>query len=340
MPRLLRHRADLRTLAFVAIYFGLVTAGWVIAPESWAVRIPLVIVTCVFSFFCAVITHNTIHAPVFRARPLNSLFQVVLTLAYGHPVSTYVPGHNLSHHNWMQSRRDVMRTSKLRFRWHLLNQLVFLYVVGGSITRAEFDYLRVTFKKRPRWARQFLFEGAVYLSAYGALLFVDWKRFIMYVLIPHAYAAWGIVGMNLVQHDGCDPEHPYNHSRNFVGRWVNFWTFNNGFHGIHHLYPSLHWSKLRERHAEVLSPGIHPNLEQKALLPYLLSTYIWPGKRLDYLGKPVVLAEEGPDEPWIPGQPGVPEPPPKIRISEAELAARRGDRPEHDAAPTEATAAA
>jgi len=314
---MLRHKADLRSLAFLATYFGLVTGGWLLDPSSWLVRVPLVAATCVFSFFCAVITHNSIHAPVFRGRTMSSLFKVVLSLAYGHPVSSYVPGHNLSHHDWMQSRRDVMRTTKLRFRWHLLNQLTFLYVVGGAITRAELTYLRVSFRKRPRWARQFMFETVVFLGAYAALLAIDWRRFILFVIIPHAYAAWGIVGMNLVQHDGCDPEHPYNHSRNFVGKWINWWTFNNGLHGIHHMYPSLHWSKLPARHAEVLGPHLHPALAQESLFPYLWRTYIWPGKRLDYLGRPVVLAEEGPDEPWIQGEPGVPEPPPKIRIPRA-----------------------
>jgi fatty acid desaturase len=116
---MLRYRADIRTLVFVAIYFGLVAVQWVYAPKELHLAIPLVVLTCWFSFFGAVATHNTIHSPVFHQRWANRLFQVVLTLTYGHPVSAYVPGHNLSHHKYTQSNKDVMRTTKVQFRWNL-----------------------------------------------------------------------------------------------------------------------------------------------------------------------------------------------------------------------------
>ena len=93
---MLRYRADIKTLLFVAIYFGLVAVQWIYAPRALAVAIPLLVLTCWFSFFGAVATHNTVHCPVFKSRGMNRLFQVVLTLTYGHPVSAYVPGHNLS----------------------------------------------------------------------------------------------------------------------------------------------------------------------------------------------------------------------------------------------------
>jgi fatty acid desaturase len=109
---MLRYRADIKTLVFVAIYFGLVALQWILAPTDLAVAIPLLVLTCWFSFFGAVATHNTVHAPVFHPRWANRLFQVALTLTYGHPVSAYVPGHNLSHHKYTQSRKDVMRTTK------------------------------------------------------------------------------------------------------------------------------------------------------------------------------------------------------------------------------------
>ena len=118
--------------------------------------------------------------------------------------------------------------------------------------------------------------------------------FVQFILIPHLFAAWGIVGINFVQHDGCDPDHPYNHSRNLVGDWMNFWFLNNGYHTIHHHHPGLHWSKLPEAHAREIAPHIHPNLDQPSMLGYGFRAYIWPGTRVDYLGNPVVLPEEGP----------------------------------------------
>jgi len=83
----LRYSADLRTLVFVITYFSLVVAQWVYAPTAWFVAAPLFVATCLFSFFGAVITHNTIHCPVFAKRRINRIFQVVLSLTYGSAVS-------------------------------------------------------------------------------------------------------------------------------------------------------------------------------------------------------------------------------------------------------------
>jgi fatty acid desaturase len=317
----LRHREDLRSLAFVAFYLGLVSVAWVLDAQHPLLRYGLVVPIALWSFFCAVITHNTIHAPVFRVRWMNTAFHCVLSLCYGHPVSSYVPGHNLSHHKWLQGPRDIMRTTKLRFRWNLLNQLFFLPRVAWAITRAENAYMLWARKHRPRWFRGFLLESAILYGTYAALLVTDWRRFVLYVWIPHLYAAWGIVGINFVQHDGCDETHPVNHSRNFVGKLVNWFTFNNGYHGIHHMKPWLHWSLAPAEHARLLSPTIDPALEQRSLLAYLWRAYVWPGKRVDYRGQPVRLPPPVPDEPWF-GE-GVPPAPPALHPSLAALD-RRG----------------
>jgi fatty acid desaturase len=298
---MLRYRADVKTLCFVVIYFALVAVQWVYAPSDLRLAIPLLVLTCWFSFFGAVATHNTVHAPVFRRRSLNRAFQVALTLTYGHPVSAYVPGHNLSHHKHTQTRRDIMRTTKARFRWNLLNGLFFMSRVGKDIFVADMRYFKAMYRRNPPWFRQMILEAVVFVGASGALLALDWKKFLLYVLVPHQYAAWGIITMNLLQHDGCDQDTEYNHSRNFVGKLVNWWTYNNGYHTIHHLEPGLHWSLLPAEHAKRVAPFIHPNLDQPSLLAYLWRTYGYPGKRVTYDGKPLILPDEGPDEEWIPG---------------------------------------
>jgi fatty acid desaturase len=301
MP-LLREPSDRRTLLFVAATLGLAYTGWARwdAVPTW-VLVPWVLFTAWMSWLSAVITHNTIHAPLFRARSLNRAFQLVLTLAYGHPVSAFVPGHNLSHHCHTQSRRDVMRTTKMRFRWNLLNLVLAPAVLARDITRADLSYARAMRTERPRWFRQWVAEWAVFACVQGVLLVLDWRGFLLFQLLPHAVAGAGIVGMNHLQHDGCDQAHPFNHSRNFVGRWINWWTFNNGYHTIHHMDPGLHWSKAAAAHAERVAPRIHPNLDQPSMLAYIWRAYVSPGVRTDYLGRPLVLPDEGPDEDWIPG---------------------------------------
>ncbi|MEY4508026.1 MAG: hypothetical protein RLZZ450_148 [Pseudomonadota bacterium] len=295
---ILKDRSDLRPLFFNGVYFASLLAAWLYVPLNlWA--LPPLVLLCVTAFQGAVQTHNAIHSPVFKQRWLNKVYQVVLTCVYGHPVSAYVPGHNLSHHRFTQSRRDVMRTTKTRFRWHLLNGLFFMLSVAPGIMRADSEYIWVMRKRHPRWFRQGITELAVLLSIQVALFVLDWKRALLFWLLPHLYAQWGIVTINLLQHDGCDADSEYNHSRNFVGRAVNWLAFNNGFHGIHHDIPGLHWSKLPAAHAARYAGHIHPALDCPSLLAYLWTTFFL-NQRLRYDGTPVVLPTEGPDESWLP----------------------------------------
>lgn len=304
---MLRYKADIRSIAFVLTYFVLIGAAYAVELPVWG-WVVMCATLCLLSFFCAVITHNTVHSPVFKKRGLNSLFQVALSLTYGHPVSMYVPGHNLSHHKYTQQTKDRMRTDKMRFRWNLLNQLFFSFVVGPVIFRDNARFAKAMKTKNPKWTRQFHLELAAYVAFLVALAVLDpvklWGfvplKFIVFVMIPHQYAAWGIMGINFVQHDGCDGDHPYDHSRNFTGRLVNWFTFNNGFHGMHHMRPGLHWSLLPEAHQKELAPHIHPNLDRVALLPYLFEAYVWPGTRRTFDGQPLELPPPREDDDWMP----------------------------------------
>ena len=294
------YKSDRYTIAVVISYFSLLSISYIFHLDSALLMILFVMLLGWLSFTCAVITHNTLHAPIFHRRWLNKTFQAILTLAYGHPVSSYVPGHNLSHHHHVQSTRDVMRTTKARLNWNIFNQLFFAAIVGKAIVRAERDFTLAMYRHHPKWFRQFLLEAGSLVIFTLILLMIDWKKWLLFFLLPHLYAAWGIIGISYVQHDGCDAGSAYNHSRNFTGSVLNFLTFNNGYHGMHHMQPNLHWSLLPGAHKQLLEPHLHPNLNIRSLPVYLWRAYIWPGKRETYDGKPVVLPAPEPDQPWIP----------------------------------------
>jgi fatty acid desaturase len=298
---MLKHRADLRTLTVVALYFSSVVLGWLYFPEEWYLRLAVVVVVSTFSFMCAVITHNTIHVPMFKQAGWNRFFQVVLSFTYGHSVSAYVPGHNFSHHQHTQTPRDRIRTDKMRFRWNLLNQLFFFFRMAPGIMKDENAFAKRMMKEHPRWFAQYVLELVLVIGVKVALIVVDWEKGLLLLVIPHFYAAWGIVGTNFWQHDGCDETHPYNHTRNFTGKLLNFFAFNNGYHSAHHDVPHLHWSLLPAYHQEKIAPHIHPNLNRVSLLSYLWEMHIWPGKRLDYLGNPLQLPPKRDDADWMDG---------------------------------------
>jgi fatty acid desaturase len=145
-----------------------------------------------------------------------------------------------------------------------------------------------------------MLETAVFGAVSIALLLQDWHKFLIWFYIPHLFAAVGIIGINYLQHDGCDEDSEYNHSRNFGGALFCWLTFNNGFHTIHHIDPGLHWSLLPQAHAEKVRPHIHPALDNLNILAYIWQAFIWPGKRLRYDGNPVVLPPPMEDECWVP----------------------------------------
>ncbi len=299
---MLRYRADVRTLAFVGFYYVLLATEWMLVASPFSARaIPLVVLTAAVSWICAVITHNTLHSPVFKQRWANKVFQVALSCSYGFPVSEYVPGHNLSHHKHTQGRADLMRTSKAPFlRLNILNLAYFFPRVGSDIFSQNYRYVGIMKKKMPAWYRQLMIEMIVCWGSKAALFLIDWRKALVFVLVPHLWAVYGITTVNFLQHDGCDQDHPFNHSRNFVGRIFNWFTFNNGFHGAHHDEPGLHWSLVPAAHEAKYVGKIDPVLDQKSLALYLLKTFVFPGKRVLYDGAPMVLPADGPDEEWIP----------------------------------------
>ena len=295
---MLRYKADRRTLSLVTFYFIGTISAWIYFPEEWFLRLPIVIGLSLLSFFCAVTVHNTIHQPIFKHKLMNKIYQVILSFTYGHAVSAYVAGHNFSHHQHTQEYTDRIRTTQLRFKWNFLNQLLFFFVIVPGIMKDENLFAKKMYKENPRWFWQYVLELVIVLGIKFFLLFYNWELALLILFIPHTYAAWGIVGTNFWQHDGCDKDHKYNHSRNFIGSVLNYVAFNNGFHTAHHEKPELHWSLLPAYHKENIEPHIHPNLNQTNLFIYLWKTLIWPGKRVDYLGNPLIL-EEDHYEDWV-----------------------------------------
>ena len=301
---ILRYKADYRTFVFIIAYFLISYGGFIcyyLYPEmrTIGIMLPWFVLTCLSSFSCAIIVHNTIHSPIFYDKTHNKLFQFVLSLAYGYSVSAYVPGHNFSHHKETQSAKDNMRTSKARFKWHFLNQLLFFFIVTPDLLKAEKKFVAKMKTDKKEWFNQWKAEMILVHSIRIGILFVNLPAALIFIWIPHIYAAWGVVGTNLWQHDGCDNNDKYNHSRTFKGSLLNYFLFNNGYHGAHHDRPSTHWSLLPAYHEKYIAPHIHPNLNQESMLIYMLKAYIYPGKRVNYDGSTYVLEDPIKDEDWV-----------------------------------------
>ncbi|MEI9933681.1 MAG: fatty acid desaturase [Ferruginibacter sp.] len=104
-------------------------------------------------------------------------------------------------------------------------------------------------------------------------LVIDWRKTILYIIIPQQFALVTVLVFNYIQHVHADEESKFNHSRNFVSGFTNFMLFNNGFHTVHHYRASIHWSKLPEEHKKI-NHLIEPHLNEQVILVYLFKTYI------------------------------------------------------------------
>lgn len=228
---------------------------------------------CYFSFLNAVVIHNHMHQGIFRSKTLNKLWNLVLSFGSLYPASTNTPAHNLVHHHFSDDGRPDWATPALvSFRWNLLNLLHFPNVAGPS-----------TFVGTQRWAalagrgafrRQLNLETGFAFGVTGLLAVFDLWTTLFFIVLPQLYGARGILRINLIQHDGCDIESTFDHSRNFVGRAFNWIMCNNGYHTIHHNRAGLHWSTLHTVHARDVKPKIDPSLDEPSMIGYLVRTYL------------------------------------------------------------------
>jgi fatty acid desaturase len=269
-PWLVKHPAEWRQIGIVVTYLGLLAAMFA-APSCRNVL--FLAAACYFSFLNAVVVHNHLHQGIFHSRRLNMLWRCVLSFGSLYPASANIPSHNLVHHHFDDDGQpDWAAPEHVGFRWNLLNLIHFPNVAGPN-----------TFSGVSRWAsvwgrgdfvRQYRAETVFAFGLTGALLAVDFWTALFFIVIPQLYGARCILRINLIQHDGCDTESEWNHSRNFVGRAFNWIMCNNGYHTIHHNRAGLHWSDLDEAHRREVVPRIDPTLDEPSMVLYLLRTYV------------------------------------------------------------------
>jgi fatty acid desaturase len=299
-PGPLRHAAERRSLALAGAHFATVALAFLWAPSGLAALAATAVIG-LSAFVQLIAGHNAMHAPVFRDRRDNRLWQIVLSLAFTYPVSAFVPVHNLSHHMHLQTPKDVLRTTEVRHRWNLLNLFHHVFASTVHIHALNARYLRVMARRRPRWFAQVRNEALAVVAVSALLLAARPLEALLFVFIPSLLGQSMIIGLGYLQHDGCDADSEHDHSRNFLGPVLNWFIFNNGYHSIHHMRPGLHWSAAPGAHAETVAPHVHPALDQRSLLAYLWRSFVWPARRLRYDGQPISFtAGRSPRESWIP----------------------------------------
>ena len=266
----LKHPSDWRQLFIVAVYVSLLTSMVLI---SQCRNVLFLITACMFSFYVQTVTHNVLHGVLFENKALNRAFRFVLSFCGLFPVSSVIPSHNIVHHHFDDDGQpDWASPAHARFSWNLLNLMHFPNIIG-PITFAGISRW-ASVKGRADYRRQSMQESIFAFGLTALLLAYDFWTVLFFVLVPQLWGARWFLRVNLIQHDACDTESEIDHSRNFGGKLLNWFSVNAGYHTAHHNKPGLHWTELPANHVKDVAPTMNPQLLQKSLLVYLARTYV------------------------------------------------------------------
>jgi fatty acid desaturase len=266
---LLAYKADRRTLAYMAVTTALLVVQWNLAAIQ-----PIIYLWSLFmAVSVAIIAHNHNHVPLWRARFANILTDYWLTLFYGFPAFGWIPTHNKNHHFLNNKKGDYTLTYRISEKNNILTLLSYPSVSSYFQQEPIANYLRTLWRcDRQKFylaASQYLVLGLYYALAIFAL---NWKKAILFIVIPHQVSLFSVLIFNYVQHVHTDEESEYNHARNFVGL-INLALFNNGYHTIHHKSPGIHWSETPAAQREI-QDLIDPSLNERSFWWFILRVYL------------------------------------------------------------------
>lgn len=241
---------------------------------NWRIVAWALPVLCLFCVADAVIAHNHNHSPIFKNKWANLGVGCVISFFYGFPSFGWIPTHNMNHHTYNNRPGDLSITTRPIRKPSLLAEMLYPTVVSLTQTRVLMPFL----KRRWQQGDKFMVFRAVveYAFFYGVMItlfLIDWQKALLFAVIPQQIALFTIQSFNYLQHVETNADTDWNHSRNFTGKILNGFLFNNGYHTIHHEKPGIHWSLTPAAHAQIAA-NIEPRLNQPNAFTYWLRRFV------------------------------------------------------------------
>ena len=275
-PRL-RYSRDLQSLAYLAAFPVLIIWQWQHGFSWWMYALLLFLTLGI-----GVINHNHSHLRMWHGRTANRLTDFVITLWQGHPVCVFWPTHGRNHHRYKHGERDVARTYRfsggdtnnlLGYLIHPLQAISVLYPV-------IFNWLGRIRRQYPGVWRYCRLQYLAWLGLWSAVLLIDWRKGLLYVIVPQLHGLHWLLATNYLQHAHADGssasrhgQPQLNYARNFGGL-LNPLLFNIGLHTAHHQHSRAHWSQLTRLHREHYVHRVNPALNESGLLRYMFRVFV------------------------------------------------------------------
>lgn len=190
--------------------------------------------------------HATCHRPLFKRR--HTMLESVITWCIG-PFFGHTPGSFFVHHMGMhhpENNCEGDESATIAYRrdsfLHFLHYWARFFFVGlPHVVR----YL--TNRKRDKMRRQILLADFAFYSLALIGLALDPVAALWVFVLPFLLIRWFMMCGNWAQHSFVDvtaPDNAFRNSTCLVNARYNERCFNDGYHIVHHIVPSLHWTEM------------------------------------------------------------------------------------------------
>jgi fatty acid desaturase len=190
------------------------------------------------------VQHLHTHRKLFTSPFLNRVTEILLTLPGGvsYPVMKYIHVH--LHHRYDNGAGDPTSTvgketglAALRY-WISYGWISQRATAGGLFAPDAKPALR-------RLRGQLVVDHLIQLAFVAAILVYDPRSMLLFYLIPYVIVSVNIGYFAWLTHAPAR-EGTLNGSINSANNWMNIFVHNQGYHTLHHIKPSIHWTAIPE----------------------------------------------------------------------------------------------
>lgn len=265
---MLRYKEDIKVVIWMIITTGLLVINWLQPEANWF----LVAWACLMAVSVTTITHNHNHLRIWKNKWMNYFQDYWLTLFYGFPVFAWIPTHNKNHHKYNNREGDYTITYRVSERNNLFTLLSYPTVSSYWQQKSIKKFLARAWEKKKSRFFYYISQYVVLAAFIAVALLIDWKKALLYIVLPQQIGLFAVLVFNYLQHVGADEESEWAHSRDMLSPVMNALLFNNGYHTVHHDHPGIHWSRLPEEH-EKIKENLNPVLTETSFWWLIIRTY-------------------------------------------------------------------
>jgi fatty acid desaturase len=194
-----------------------------------------------------VLAHEASHYNLFRTRSWNDRLEWLLCFPFLYTLSAYRAEHRLHHIKLGTSEDHLITDYRRRGLFRIPPMLIWIWFGKPLVGLSGAAYLRSVLlelmNKRAATMITLLWSTVLTLCGLtGTLSFFFWLWVLPLIWTFPSFLWWSEIRDHFNTATG---------TRSDIS-WINHLTHNNGFHHVHHQYPSIPWYLLREAHETLI----------------------------------------------------------------------------------------